>query len=74
MNKTSYIIGIIVSAAIMIVGLVLTAITRLQSVDSTNSYLSQINVSGVIYGVLLGVGFVALATLLQLYLEDRAEL
>lgn len=70
MNKMGYQIGIVVSAAVMVIGLVLTALSKLLVVDSENSYLSTINVSGVLYGVLLGVGFVALVTLLQLYNED----
>lgn len=70
MKKSSYQIGLVISAAIFIIGLVLTALTKMASIDNSNSYLSSINVSGVLYGVLLGVGFVALVTLLQLYLED----
>lgn len=71
MNKV-HIIGIVVGLIIMVAGLVLTAISKLATIDP-NPYLSTINVSGVVYAVIFGIGFIAFVTFLQLMVEDRIE-
>jgi len=68
--NSKYLIGIVISSIVLVVGLVLTAITPFQSVN-TNPYLTVIDKNGVVYGVILGVGFIALYTLLQYAYEER---
>ncbi len=60
--KTGYIVGGIIGVIITITGLVLTAITPLNSSGEIYNY-------GILYALLMGVGFVIAVALLDLARE-----
>lgn len=59
MKSSGYLIGAIISFAIMVIGIVLTAMTGLDSSGNIYTY-------GVVYALILGIGFVGGITLLDL--------
>lgn len=59
MKSSGYLIGAAISFVVMIIGIVLTAMTGLDSSGGIYTY-------GVVYALILGIGFVGGITLLDL--------
>ncbi len=71
-NKVIYYVGLIIGLALLVAGGVLVAITHLETVAS-NPYNSVPSDTGILYGVLFGVGFVIFVTFLDLLYEARSK-